>query len=321
MMEIILSFVHVLIRALKTMIFLLFQRMVVKLYPLIANKEDDGFPLRIPGSNQFIYMSNHSGSNDLWSMTIEKGKLVGEPKVLKNDFNQTTYIIGAIADGSLFYTTKILNPEIYRSKLNFDSKQADTEAITIMHNSSRKIMRAIWSPDFHYLAGLVETPFDPIKGTAPLKMVIQNVQTGDEYDLSADLGTNIMLWSVCEAQWSQDGKSIFIKGKRNDEKWGMYKIDVKTGNVSIYKMPLEHAAWEWRWLQFSPDGETQYFVSKDGFLPKSSIIARSVKTGEEQKIKEFDNLIGRILLSPDGKTLAIQKADTLFYMPADGRES
>ena len=286
--------------------------------PLITNKEDDGFPLRIPGSNQFIYLSNHSGTNDLWSMIIENGKLVGEPKVLKSDFNQTTYIIGATADGTLFYTSKNLNPEIYKSKLDFDSKQAETKAISIVHNSSRKIMRVIWSPDFHYIAGLVETPFDPIKGTAPLKMVIQNVQTGDEYDLSPDLGTNIMQFYNCEPQWSQDGKSIFIKGKRNDEKWGMYKIDVKTGNVSIYKMPLEHAAWEWRWLQFLPDGETQYFVSKDGFLPKSSIIARSVKTGEEQKIKEFENLIGRILLSPDGKTLAIQKADTLFYMPVDG---
>jgi len=287
--------------------------------PLITNKEDDGFPLRIPGSNEFIYMSSHSGTNDLWSMAIEKGKRVGEPKVLKSDFNQTTYIIGAIADGSLFYTTKRLNPEIYRSKLNLDSKQEKTEAINIMHNSSRKIMRAIWSPDFHYLAGLVETPYDQIKGTAPLKMVIQNVQTGDEYDISPDLGTNIMIWYDCEAQWSKDEKSILIKGKRNDEKWGMYKIDVKTGSVSIYKMPLEHAGWEWRWLQFSPDGETQYFVSKDGFLPKNSVIARSVKTGEEKTIKEFDNWIGRILLSPDGKTLAIQRADTLFYVPVDGQ--
>jgi Tol biopolymer transport system component len=285
--------------------------------PLITNKEDDGAPFRVSGSNQFVYFSNHSGTKDLWCMTIENGKIKGNPKILKSDFDQTCNIVGTTADGTIIYRSKTLNPEIYKSKLDFTTKQVDTKPITIKRSLSRKILSAIWSPGFNYLAGLVETPYSQLKGLAPLKFVIQNVQTGNEYEFSPDLSSNIMLWWT-EPQWSHDEKSILIKGENKEGIKGMYQIDVQSGKVSPYQTPLEHAYWEWRWLQFSPNGETQYFVSQDGFKSKQKMIARSVRSGEAKTIKEFDQWVDKLLLSPDGKTLVIQQKDTLWYMPSDG---
>lgn len=289
-----------------------------KITPLITNKEDDEAPFRVSGSDQFVYFSGHSGTKDLWCMTIENGKLKGEPKILKSDFDQTCNLLGRTVNGTLVYRSKRLNPEIYIAKLDFNSKLVETNPITIKRNSSRKILSAIWSPSFNYIAGLVETPYSQIKGSAPLKFVIQNVRTGNEYEISPDLESNIMLW-WSEPQWSLDEKSIFIKGVNNEGVKGMYQIDVSTGNVSLYKTISGNLAWECRYLQFSPNGESRYFVSQDGFKSNQKLIARSVNTGVENTIKEFEPWVERILLSPDGTTIAVEEAGkTLWYLPTDG---
>lgn len=282
--------------------------------PLIANKEDDGAPFRITGTNQFVYFSNHSGTKDLWSITIKDGKLLGEPSILKNDFDQTCSIVGTNNAGTLFYSSSRLNPEIYKARLDFKTNEVITEPVSIIRNSSRKILKVIWSPSFKSIAGLIQTPTNSETLLAPLKFVIQNVMTGEESEISPDLSTYPLLWWV-EPQWTPDEKSILIKGEKREAVRGLYQIDVKTGNVSNYKAPMEHMYWEWRWLQFSPDAQTQYFVTQD---ESQKVIARSVESDEEKVLTEFPVWVDKVLLSHDGKTLAVQYADSLWVLPSDG---
>jgi hypothetical protein len=286
-------------------------------HPLISNKEDDGAPFRISGTNQFIYFSNHSGTKDLWAITLKDGKLVGEPRILKNDFDQTCSIVGTNNAGTLFYSSSRINPEIYKARLDFKNNEVITEPVSIKRNSTRKILKVVWSPSFNYLAGLIQTSPNSETPLVPLKFVIQNVLTGAENEISPDLGSYPLLWWV-EPQWAPDEKSILIKGEKKEAVRGLYQIDVKTGNVSNYKAPMGRMEWEWRWLQFSPDGEIQYFVSQDGFKSKQKVVARTVKSGEEKVLAEFDDWVSKVLLSTDGKTLAIQYDDSLCVIPAYG---
>jgi dipeptidyl aminopeptidase/acylaminoacyl peptidase len=286
--------------------------------PLITNKEDDRMPIRISGSDLFVYFSYHSGTKDLWCMSIKNGRIQGDPRIVKSDFDKSCAMWRSSTNGTLYYSSVDLNPEMYKARLNLTTHEVQTTTVNIMRQKSRKIIRAIWSPSFKYVAGMIETPIIPVKVLAPLKFVIQNVQSGSEYEISPDLSTYLVFWWT-EPQWTQDEKSILIKGENNEGVIGLYQIDVQSGKVSPYKVPLEHAAWEWRWLQFSPDGESQYFVTQDGFLSKQKITVRSVKTGEEKIIKESSSWVDRLLLSPDGKSLAVQRKDTLWIMPSDGK--
>jgi len=281
---------------------------------LIANKEDDGAPFRIPGTNQFVYFSSHSGTKDLWAITVKDGKLQGEPRILKNDFDQTCSMVGTNNSGTLFYSSSRLNPEIYKATLDFNTNEVKAEPVSIKRNSARKILKVVWSPSFKYLAGLIQTPTNSETPLAPLKFVIQNVLTGEEYEISPDLSSYPLLWWI-EPQWTPDEKSILIKGEKNEAVRGLYQIDVNTGNVSNYKAPMGRMEWEWRWLQFSPDAQTQYFVTQD---EGQKVIARSAKSGEEKVLTEFPVWVDKVLLSTDGKSLAVQYADSLWVLPSDG---
>ena len=284
--------------------------------PLITNEEDDEAPFRVSNTNQFVYFSYHTGTKDLWTMTIKDGILQGKPGILKSDFDQSSKILGTNNYSTLFFTFYRLNGEIYKASLDFKNNEVKAAPLNIKHNSGRQIIRACWSPSFKYVAGILQTPFDPKTFSAPLKFVIQDVQSGEEHEISPDLRSYPLAWWT-EPQWTPDEKSILIKGISKDGIKGLYRIDVQTGMVTPYKAPLENPAGEWRWLQFSPDGETQYFVSQDGLGPKQKVIARAVKSGEEKVLTKFKDWVERMSLSPDGKTLAILQ-DSLWVLPVDG---
>ncbi len=285
--------------------------------PLITNKEYDSDPFRIPGTHQFVYFSNHAGTKDLWGIRIENGRVQGEPKVLKSNFDQTCRIKGAINNGTLFYSSARLNPDIFKARLNFSSGEVVNEPIDISRNSARKIIRAFWSPSFNYVACIIETPLITDSRLSPLKLVIQNVHTGEEHEISTELSTFLLFWWI-EPQWAPDEKSILIKGVNREGINGLFQIDVQTGKVSRYKAPMERMWAEWRWLQFSSDGETQYFVTQDSLSAKQSVVARIVKSGEQKSLTKFNDWVGKVLLSPDGKKLAVQINDSLWVLPYEG---
>jgi Tol biopolymer transport system component len=284
--------------------------------PLISNNEDDEAPFRVLNTNQFVYFSYHTGTKDLWTMTIKDGKLQDEPGILKSNFDQSSKILGTNNFGTLFFTSYRLNADIYKASLDFKNNEVKTVPLNIKRNSGRQIIRVSWSPSFKYVAGILQTPYDPETLSAPLKFVIQDVQSGEEHEISPDL-RSFTLSGWTEPQWTPDEKSILIKGVNKDGNKGLYLIDVQTGKASPYITPMEYPHWVWRWLQFSPDGETQYFVSQEGIGPKQKVIARAVKSGKEKVLAEFNHWVERMSLSPDGKTLAILQ-DSLWVLPVDG---
>jgi Tol biopolymer transport system component len=285
--------------------------------PLITNKEYDSDAFRIPGTHQFVYFSNHAGTKDLWGVRIENGRIQGEPKVLKSDFHQTCRIKGVINNGTLFYSSARLNPDIFKARLNFSTGEVVNEPIDISRNSARKIIRAFWSPSFNYVACIIETPLITDSRLSPLKLVIQNTITGEEHEISTDLNTFLLFWWI-EPQWAPDEKSILIKGVNKEGINGLFQIDVQTGKVSIYKAPMNYMWAEWRWLQFSTDGETQYFVTLDSLPAKQKILALTVKSGEQKILTEFNDWVDKVLLSTNGEKVAVQIKDSIWVLLSDG---
>ncbi len=135
----------------------------------------------------------------------------------------------------------MLNPDFFKATLNFSTGEVVNEPIAISRNSARKIIRAFWSPSFNYVACIIETPLITDSRLSPLKLVVQNVLTGEETEISPDLNTYLLIWWI-EPQWTPDEKSILIKGVNKEGINGLFQIDVKTGKVTPYKAPMANQA-------------------------------------------------------------------------------
>ena len=160
--------------------------------------------------------------------------------------------------------------------------------------------------------------YNPETKTAPLKFVIQDVQSGEEHEISPDLRSYPLSWWT-QPQWTPDEKSILIKGVNKEGIKGLYQIDVKTGKVTEYKAPMETSALGMEMVAIFAQWRNPIFCYT-GWSPESKqkVVARSVKSGEEKVLTEFNDWVEKILLSPDGKTLAVQYSDSLWILPADG---
>ena len=291
--------------------------------PLITNKENDENPKCVPGTNQVVFLSNHSGTRDLWSMVVVDGKLIGEPKIIKSGFDKTCRLTGITDNGNLFYSSATLNPDIYIARLDFVNGEVSSKPVKLLVNHSGKAIKSFWSPLLTYIATIVEAPVDSIRGANQVKIVIQNRTSGNEYEINTDL-YSYPTYDWIEPKWTKDEQSILVKAYyKNKEGGGWYKIDAKTGKYKAFKVPLLSPAWEWSGLQFSPDGETMYFtdatVRNNG--DTVNLIARSVNSGEDKIIKKLER-VKDMLLSPDGKSIAFSLAfadnNSLFVIPVEG---
>lgn len=290
-----------------------------ELNELITFQEGAGTPWAIPNSNQVIFISNHSGTNDLWSMNIEKGRLIGEPKILKSGLDETSEITRVLDNGTVLYSSNRLNPDFFYAKLDFNKNDL---LIHPFRNSFGKILKTIWSPSLSKVAVLVAISYvNP--AWIKIKMIEYDLKTSEKNEISSDMKT--LLWSsYINPQWTPDEKSVLIKAgpvelEGGTLPYGIYKFNFSSGKVEEY-MTKDHT-WgpHWQWLQFSPDEKIQYFGSLDNnFLYPLKIIARTVETGEERTITQFDKEIKKFFLSPDGKSIAVKYENVLQIVPVDG---
>lgn len=287
---------------------------------LISYPEYDANPHSTPGTNQFVFLSKHSGSKDLWSMEIENGKRIGEPKIMKSGLEENISLNGVLNDGTALFSTRRVNPDFYYAKLDFVKNDVVLHPFNIARNSIGTMVKTIWYPSLTKVAALVADPFIS-QGVIQIKMIGYNLKTGEKTEIPSELRT-FPLQDWIEPQWTPDEKSVLIKAQTIDfdrKPRGIFKFDFSTGQVEEYM--TKEQAWtglHWKWLQFSPDGKTHYFASLDSnFNYPVRIIERSVETGEEKVITQFDKEIKTFCLSPDGKSIAVKYENALQIISVD----
>ncbi len=287
--------------------------------PLVTFNEKDGPSFSVPNSDQVVFISEHSGTKDIWEVTVKNGSLTSEPMVLKNSLDVTAKLMGVLNDGTIIYSFQRLDPEFFYAKLDFEKNDVTFYPLLIKRNPSRQIMKTIWSPTMSKVAVLIADGFTS-QVKAKIKIVTQDLKTQAENEISTDFYTfPSMPW--VNPIWTPDEKSLLIQASKEGKDMGIYKFDVESGEVSDYAAPLTNVAQKWVDLQFSPDGETQYFLWQKAYQTfPQNLITRSVKTGEEKILAQFDKTIYNFCLSPNGKYITFRDDKSIWLLPTDGSE-
>ena len=283
-----------------------------------ANERVLGF---VPGRKEFLFLSDRSGTWDLWAVPVDEGKPSGPVKRIYTDIGEVGRV-GFTQKGNFFFGFNRRNFNAYIAPFSAETGELKEKSGKSLLGSNYWIK---WSPDGQYLAYIKENR----NASNPWQLTVQDLKTGEERKLADNM---LMAMSPC---WSPDGKSILVTGVAKDEsgtkgfKSGIYIVDVKSGktteilDLADYKdriNPPDDDAFVLSDLQWSSDGKNIFYL-----FFTDRLVKHDLQTGEEKILYEHSHFDRGVLTrSPDGKNLLLavrspeEKKSRLFTIPVEG---
>jgi len=289
--------------------------------PLVKHPANDRLLGCVPGKNDILFLSDRSGTWDLWAIKFEGGKVQGPPCSINRNIGEISPL--AFTRNGAFYCS------IFTRWFTTSIAPLDLATFKIQEDLSKPILGSnynpVWSPDGKSLAYISEQ-YKPGSGYhRPLH--VQNIRNGEDHELASDYEAGCL-------QWSSDGRFILVgrgyDNKREQEKdynGGVYKIDVQSGQaIALVEFPpVEEWVRDSWWISsaaaWSHDENSIFYINR------GKLRERDLKTGVEKILYEDEFLTRGLILSPDGEKLAFAIDDrnkekgTLLIIPASGGES
>ena len=289
--------------------------------PLVEHPANDRLIGWLPDRNELLFISDRSGTWDLWAITVNDGKPAGLVKRIYTDIGEVQSM-GLTQNGECFLG--FFKRTFYTHIVPFNSKTGELKEESGKSLTGSNLW-VKWSPDGQYLTYTKEDS----KADNLWQLIIQDLKTSEERKVANNL---IRASSPC---WSPDGNSILVVGTDKTEsrtqgykKGGIYKTDVRTGQTTEilnlsdlkYNAP-EDESFPISDVEWSSDGKSIFYL-----LFTDRLVKRDLKTGEEKILYKHSRFVRGVLnRSPDGKSLLFgvfspeEKKSRLLTIPVEGR--
>lgn len=276
--------------------------------PLVKHPADDRVLGWVPGRTELLFISDRSGTWDLWALPMTDGKPSGPEKPVYTGIGQFS-LVGFARNGDCFvgFSRRVFNTFV---------APFDPETGKIDERSPRAILGSPWnvgwSPDGRFLAW---------------DRNIEDLKTGEKRKFAEKLNFSHPV------RWSPDGNTVLVIGRHKDKirtegyKGGVYTVDLRTGDVTevVALSDLQYAvpgddAFPLSDVEWSADGTSIFYL-----LFHDRLVKRDLVTGKDTvlyKSSYFDR--GVLQRSPDGKRLLLSTPSGeegkghLFTIPVDG---
>jgi len=251
-----------------------------------------------PDGRSLVFLSDRSGTWDIWTVRITGGKQQGEPELLKKDFGYYVWeILGFAPDGSLYYKTKTYSGRLYFGAVDLETGKILVPPAPVTTRYTGLPSQPTWSPDGRNLLYLSN------RGTVALGkniLTIRSTATGEERFLSPRLRF------VNQMSWAPDGRSVIALGITMGTETGIFRIDTETSGITrLADVGLAP--------RLCPDGKTLVFATEGPIIRK-----RNLDTGEESEVVKGGTMFYD--LSPDGREVVFQVEGAIKTVPLDGGE-
>jgi Tol biopolymer transport system component len=247
-----------------------------------------------PDGTSLVFLSDRSGTWDIWTVHITGGKQQGEPELLKEGFGYYSEVFGLAPDGSLYYRTVTALGRLYNGEIDLETGKVLVPPAPVTTRYTGLPYTLTWSPDGRKLAYIIYGA-----PTAPGNSIlaIRSAATGEERFLSP------RLHSVTDISWAPDGRSVIAFGD-SERNTGAFRIDTETSGIT--KLTVKGS-----FPYLCPDGKTLVF-EKSGTVKK-----RNLDTGEESEVVKAE---GHYDLSPDGREVVFQLDGAVKIVSLNGGE-
>jgi len=273
-----------------------------------------------PDGTGILFISNRSGNYAAWLVGVADGKVEGSPDRIREGGSSIIWPLGLTRDGSLFYgvgSGPQVGSDLYIAALEPRTLRASGAPVKVLPSFPGLNLGPTWSPDGNQVAYLSQRGLLFELDTV---IVVSSV-TGNQARRREEFKPGLRY--IRGARWSPDGLKILVHGCNAGMVWGLYLVDVATGEAAILQDSPGRSADGARWL---PDGR-RIVYGRSYHEPMDDPATGETKVTGVQTLllRELDGDVDRELhrnvepkareswaLSPDGRDLAVS-----LYVPED----
>jgi Tol biopolymer transport system component len=248
-----------------------------------------------PDGKWVLFVSDRTGTLDLWMIPVDDGKPSGEPRLVKSGTGRI-WPLGFDSGGRYYYGTGSRGGDIYTITL-------DPMTGRVLSAPSRAIKRfqgsnewPSYSRDGAFLAyvsgrGSLTGP----RARAGV-LCIHSLESGKEREFATDFRR------LADPRFSPDGTTVFVAAWDDENRTGIYRVDTTTGDFS----PVVEAGEGSRFCAHAvaPDGTALFYSRCDDADKACRIVKRDLASGSDTEMYRGPDERPSIALSPDGRTLA-----------------
>ncbi len=281
--------------------------------PLIKHPAIDTVIDWTPDGKGLLFISNRTGTQDVWLMRLAGGEPQGEPQLLKAGVGRIEPM-GVTLRGELYYGLSGGATDVYEVGIDprtgkILSPARRTVLLYEGHNECPD-----YSPDGKLLA-YISSPAMPTN--RPRRVLgILSLETGQVRELNP----NLVAFGF--PRWAPDGRTISVEGIDPEARvGGIYRIDVQTAAVTpIIQLKKGMRVFSHRW---SEDGKAIYYTLGDQTEKACSVFVHNLETGQDERLAGAPENAHDIDISPDGKWLVLMNREgkrAIRIMPTSGGE-
>jgi Tol biopolymer transport system component len=260
---------------------------------------EDRFIAWTPDGRSLVFLSDRSGTRDIWTVRITGGKQEGEPELLKKDFDRNSEVLGFAPDGSLYYKTYTSLGGLYEGEIDLETGKVLKQPAQVTTRYTGAPDQLTWSPDGSNLLYVPRVSNNLWENNI---LTIRSATTGEEHFLLPHLR------KVNQISWAPDSRSVIAHGITEMQS-GIFRIDTETSAITKLA-DANHVA-----PHLCPDGKTLVFIKGGPIIAK-----RNLETGEESEVVKVAPTMRGYDLSPDGSEVVFQIGHVVKKLSINGGE-
>jgi len=249
-----------------------------------------------PDGKWIFFISDRTGTLDLWMLPVEDGRAAGEARLVKSGMGRIG-LLGFDSAGRYYYGTWSHGRDIFTAVL-------DPRTGRVQSAPSRAVKRFEGQNDWpSYSRDGKSITYVSARGSLMgararyNALCIRSLESGEEQEYFTEF------MRLADPRFSADGDAVFAWAVTQTRQWGLYHFDATTGERSLVMEQGEGSS-VWSYA-VSPDGTTIYISRCDDAEKACRLLKRDFEDATETEIFRGPHEEPlTIALSPDGLTLA-----------------
>jgi Tol biopolymer transport system component len=220
------------------------------------------------GGDQIVFTSSRAGSPAVWSIAVEGGRAVSEPRLVRADLWRSQPL-RLTSSGKLFYIVEAGDADLLMAPFDAMTGNLQGTPVSVTRSPGRPVRSPVWSGNGRFLAYLTSSGDGDRVGATQL--TIRSLENGESRELNPKVGY------LSRISWFADGRSILLMGADDKGTPTALKLDLRTGEArpltesTLYAVP-------------SLDGKAIYFVNGGERQFGSELAARDLSSGKQRSI-------------------------------------